>query len=126
MTTLARTTCLYLVLCSPRNYKPNKNVVLAMTDWTPHEVHETVSAYLKMLTLELSGQNYNKAAVNRVLIEKLGDRSKAAIEFKHCNISAALMELGFPVVQGYKPRRNFQRQALFDTLHRSENHSILS
>lgn len=87
-----------------------------MTDWTPHEVHETVSAYLKMLTLELSGQNYNKAAVNRVLIEKLGNRSKAAIEFKHCNISAALMELGFPVIQGYKPRRNFQRQALFDDL----------
>ncbi|MEE9320088.1 MAG: DUF3883 domain-containing protein [Granulosicoccus sp.] len=97
-----------------------------MTDWTPHEVHETVSAYLQMLTLELSGQSYNKAAINRELIEKLDDRSKAAIEFKHGNISAALVELGFPVVQGYKPRRNFQRRALFESLIKqiSERHLL--
>jgi hypothetical protein len=79
-----------------------------------------------MLMLELSGQTYNKAAINRELIEKLDGRSKAAIEFKHCNISAALIELGFPVVQGYKPRCNFQRRALFEDLIKqiSERHLL--
>jgi hypothetical protein len=38
----------------------------------------------------------------------LNSRSRGSIEFKHQNISAVLIELGFPYVEGYKPRRNYQ------------------
>jgi hypothetical protein len=44
----------------------------------------------------------------------LNGRSEGAIEFKHCNISAVMIEFGFPHIPGYKQRRNFQRQALFE------------
>lgn len=84
------------------------------SDWTPHEVAATVAAYLRMLTLELSGQAYSKSEHRRVLQAQVPNRSAGAIEFKHCNISAVMMELGFPHISGYKQRRNFQRQALFE------------
>jgi hypothetical protein len=38
----------------------------------------------------------------------LRGRSAGAIEFKHANISAVLIELGFPYIDGYKPRANYQ------------------
>ncbi|MGB7344334.1 MAG: DUF3883 domain-containing protein, partial [Pirellulaceae bacterium] len=39
---------------------------------------------------------------------KLNGRTEGSIEFKHANISAALIEEGFPYIDGYKPRSNFQ------------------
>ena len=87
-------------------------------DWTPAEVAATVAAYLKMLTMELTGQAYNKSEHRRALHQLLPGRSEGAIEFKHCNISAVMMELGFPHIPGYKQRRNFQRQALFEEVTR--------
>lgn len=81
--------------------------------WSDDEVAFTVASYFDMLMLELSGQRYSKSAMRRDLLPKLDHRSEGAIEFKHCNISAALEELGVPYVRGYKPRRNFQREALF-------------
>lgn len=74
-----------------------------------------------MLMCELQGQTINKAAENRRLLPHLRGRTKAAIEFKHCNISAALVEIGIPHIAGYKPRRNFQRQALFTALEQQLN-----
>lgn len=88
------------------------------SDWTPEEVAATVAAYLRMLTMELTGQAYNKSEHRRALHELLPDRSEGAIEFKHCNISAVMIELGFPHIPGYKQRRNFQRQALFEEVTR--------
>lgn len=61
-----------------------------------------------MLALELRGEPYNKAAHNRRLIAVLNGRSRQAVEFKHANISAVLIELGFPYIAGYKPRGNYQ------------------
>ena len=84
------------------------------SDWTPEEVAATIAAYLRMLTMELTGQAYNKSEHRRALHQLLPGRSEGAIEFKHCNISAVMMELGFQHVPGYKQRRNFQRQALFE------------
>lgn len=83
-------------------------------DWTPEEVAATVAAYLRMLTLELVGQAYNKSAHRRELRRLLPDRSEGAIEFKHGNVSAVMIELGYPYIRGYRPLRNFQRQALFE------------
>lgn len=61
-----------------------------------------------MLALELRGQDYNKAERNRELQKLLPARSRGSIEFKHANISAVMIEMGYPYVDGYKPRSNFQ------------------
>lgn len=44
-------------------------------------------------------------------------RSDASIEFKHANISAALVDLGFQYIDGYKPRFNYQ-ELLADVVER--------
>jgi len=77
-------------------------------DWTRIEVEATVADYLHMLVLELSGQSYNKSAHRRALLSKLSNRSDAAVELKHQNISAILRDMGFPWIAGYKPRGHFQ------------------
>lgn len=77
-------------------------------DWSREEVEAIVADYLQMLTLELAGQTYNKTIHRRKLQEKLQDRSDASIEFKHGNVSAAMIDLGFPYIRGYKPRANYQ------------------
>ena len=77
-------------------------------DWSPAEVEATVSDYFAMLTKELRGEPLNKADHNRRLLALLPNRSRGAIEFKHANISAVLIELGYPYVDGYKPRSNYQ------------------
>lgn len=77
-------------------------------DWSPEEVAATVTDYFAMLALELRGEPFNKRDHNRRLQELLRDRSGGAIEFKHQNISAVLVELGFPYIEGYKPRSNYQ------------------
>lgn len=61
-----------------------------------------------MLASELRGEAFNKAAHNRALRARLDDRSPGAVERKHQNISAVLIELGFPYINGYKPLRNIQ------------------
>src|SRR2546422_1022574 len=78
-------------------------------NWSREEVEATVTDYFNMLSNELRGEAYNKAEHNRHLQKLLAERSKAAIELKHQNISAILIELGYPYIDGYKPRRNYQR-----------------
>ncbi len=56
-----------------------------------------------------SGEAFNKSERRRDLQPKLNSRSGAAIEFKRQNISAALLDLGLPTIDGYKPARNYQR-----------------
>lgn len=76
--------------------------------WSQIEVEAIVADYLKMLCLELAGQVFSKAAHRRALLEKLNGRSPASVEFKHCNISAVMVDLGFPYIRGYQPRGNYQ------------------
>ncbi|MHA6288674.1 protein NO VEIN domain-containing protein [Maricaulis sp. CAU 1757] len=71
------------------------------------EVAAIVAAYLDLLVDDLAGRATNKAALNRQLQQQTG-RSRGSIEFKMCNISAVMDELGLPWVRGYAPRRNFQ------------------
>ncbi|QEI09417.1 DUF3883 domain-containing protein [Pigmentiphaga aceris] len=61
-----------------------------------------------MLTFELNGQRYNKKAHATALAQKLDGRSLGSIEFKRGNISAVMLSLGYPYINGYKPRSNFQ------------------
>lgn len=65
-----------------------------------------------MLRFELDGQAFNKAEHRRALMVRLDNRSHSAIELKHQNISAVLIEMGIPYIDGYKPRSNYQRSIL--------------
>lgn len=76
--------------------------------WSREEVEACVADYLRMLTLELSGQAYNKTTHRRALLTKLDGRSESSIEQKHRNISGVMMELGFPPIDGYKRLDNYQ------------------
>lgn len=78
-------------------------------DWSREEVEATVADYLAMLTSDLAGVAYNKAAHRRALVVRLEGRSEQSIEFKHANISQVLIELGLPYIPGYKPRSNYQQ-----------------
>jgi len=76
--------------------------------WSREEVEATVSDYFEMLAMELCGEQFNKAEHNRNLQKLLNNRTKAAIELKHQNISAVLIDLGYPYIDGYKPLPNYQ------------------
>lgn len=78
------------------------------SDWSRQEVEAIVDDYLSMLASELAGTAYNKAAHRRALLPLLSGRSAQSIEFKHANISAALLDAGFPYIAGYRPRSNYQ------------------
>jgi hypothetical protein len=65
-----------------------------------------------MLRAELAGDIYSKADHNRLLRERLDGRSKGSVEFKHQNISAVLIGMGLPYIEGYRPARNYQKTVL--------------
>lgn len=65
--------------------------------------------YFDMLRSELLGAAYSKTAHRRELSRLLHERSDAAIERKHQNISAVLLKLGLPPIDGYKPLGNYQK-----------------
>lgn len=80
--------------------------------WSDSEVEAAVADYFHMLRLELTGNQFNKTKHRRALMEQLNDRSEGSIELKHQNISAVLIEMGIPYIDGYKPRFNYQRSLL--------------
>lgn len=77
-------------------------------EWSREEVEAIVADYLQMLTMELAGQSFNKTQHRQRLQGQLSGRSNASIEFKHCNISAVMLHLGFPYIRGYQPRSSYQ------------------
>ena len=81
---------------------------MQFSDWSRQEVEATVRDYLDMLVFELRGEPFNKAAHNEALRARLDGRTRGAVERKHQNISAVLIELGFPYINGYKPLVNIQ------------------
>ena len=83
-------------------------------DWTAREIDAIVEDYFSMLEDEQEGRHYNKVSHNRELRTIIA-RSSGSIEYKHCNISAALSILGLPYIQGYRPRSNLQK-ALYEAI----------
>jgi hypothetical protein len=77
-------------------------------DWSREEVEAIVEDYLAMLGAELARTPYNKGAHRKALLTRLSNRSAKSIEFKHANISAALLDAGFPYIKGYKPLSHYQ------------------
>lgn len=80
---------------------------MSSSDWSDPENDAVVASYFAMLSDELSGRPYVKAAQNRLLQEQIR-RSRGSIEFKLCNVSAVCRGLGLPLIKGYQPRFNFQ------------------
>lgn len=76
--------------------------------WSDKEVELVVANYLSMLRDELKGISVNKTFHRKNLAQLLNGRSDGSIEFKHQNISAVLIKLGQPYINGYKPRWNYQ------------------
>ena len=77
-------------------------------DWSRIEVEACVADYLKMLTLQLNGQRFNKSERIHALMQRLDGRSKGSVEYKFRNVSAVMQELGWPTVNGYKALENYQ------------------
>jgi hypothetical protein len=75
--------------------------------WSRDEVEATVGDYFDMLRTELAGLAYRQTVHNDRL-RRVVRRSKGSVEFKHANISAVLTLHGYPYIDGYKPRSNFQ------------------
>jgi len=77
------------------------------SEWTDAELEAAVKSYLWMLEQEKNGKPYNKSAVNKTLRDGiLARRSRGSIEYRMENISAALLELCLPWIEGYKPHGN--------------------
>ena len=83
--------------------------------WSIKEVQAIVDDYFDMLSLELQDKAYKKSDHRDQLLKSI-DRSAGAIEYKHQNISAVLLELGMPYISGYKPARNYQKKLLPDII----------
>ena len=81
--------------------------VAGLGDWTPSELKLIVADYSSMLRKELTHEAYSKTEHRRALIQSI-HRTEGSIERKHQNISAVLMTLGLPWIDGYKPLGNFQ------------------
>jgi len=84
--------------------------------WSWQECELIVADYFQMLENELRGEKYNKSEHNRKLQDLLKNRSKGSIEKKHQNISAILNEIGAPIIDGYKPLSNYQKNILPDII----------
>jgi Protein NO VEIN, C-terminal len=80
-----------------------------MAAWGRAEVEAIVVDYFDMLRKDLAGEPYSKTAHRSALAARLDARSNGSIEFKHANISAVLIGLGLPYIDGYKPRGNYQQ-----------------
>ena len=77
------------------------------TNWSREEVDRVVRDYLEMLRLEQAGASYNKSERRRRLMQRI-DRSNGSIERKRQNISAVMVDLGLPRIEGYLPAKNYQ------------------
>lgn len=78
-----------------------------MAHWSTTENEVVLTEYFAMLEQELAGQDYVKVRHNQRVQDRTG-RSKVSVGFKFQNISAALLDLNAPWVEGYKPARNYQ------------------
>lgn len=96
-------------------------------NWDWLECEEIVGDYLEMLAKHFRGESLNKTAHREALQKRLRDRNGAAIEFKHRNISAVMVELGLPYLPGYRPAFNYQAQLKQAVLARLANrHELLA
>ncbi|MBM7766589.1 hypothetical protein [Glutamicibacter nicotianae] len=86
-----------------------KTLVVGTGGWGDQELEVLISEYFEMLRAELNGNSYVKRRHNEVVVNLTG-RTASSVEFKFCNLSAVLIDLGLPYIRGYKPRSNYQKR----------------
>jgi Protein NO VEIN, C-terminal len=87
--------------------------------WSRAEVEATVASYFRMLEFGLRGESFSKTEHRNALLPVLDHRTGGAVERKHQNISAILIEEKVPYISGYKPLGNYQqllREVVLDEL----------
>lgn len=94
--------------------------------WSDVEVRAVVADYFAMLEKELRGIPYSKTDHRRALRPLLSGRSDTAIERKHQNITAVLIEARFPYIRGYKPLSQYQGLLADVVLEHIEDDAVLS
>lgn len=80
-------------------------------DWSGADLDLVVGDYFVMLGKTLAGQTVQTAAHQRAL-RFVSGRSGAAIEWKQCEISAALTLIGVPILREFQPRWNLADELL--------------
>lgn len=76
--------------------------------WSDEEAALTVAAYLDMFRRDLAGEQVVKSREYAAIAEQLDHRSPKAVEYKFQNISAVLVELDLPPMDGLRPAWNYQ------------------
>lgn len=82
--------------------------------WSVDELEACVVAYLRMLSMEISGEKYSKAEVNKYLRKDGLNRTKASIEYRMQNLSSFFMEMKVPTIPGYKPSANIGKNVFLE------------
>lgn len=77
-------------------------------EWSNMELDVIVADYFNMLEGELAGDSFSKADHRRMILPLLNNRTEGSIEYKYQNISAVMISLGLPYIEGYKPAWNYQ------------------
>jgi hypothetical protein len=90
--------------------KPTPPATARNPPWNAEENDAVIAAYFWMLDEQDAFRDFNKAAKYRELMaEPLHRRSRQAIEYKMCNISAIFQQHGLEWVEGLAPRSNSQQ-----------------
>ena len=78
-----------------------------LVTWSQAEIQVAVEAYVLMLRIQQAGLPLNKVAVRNIFLPQLSrKRSAKSWDYRMCNISALLVDLGLPYVKGFKPLPN--------------------
>lgn len=92
---------------------PAKRATQLRTGWTDTETMALVGIYDVMLALSAAGrlgrakgQTSKAQLVRSYMATDAPTRSKGSVEAKLMNLSAVRVELGLPIVNGYKPLPN--------------------
>jgi hypothetical protein len=72
-------------------------------NWSDHENRVIIDAYYRLMKAQDAGKPLNKAQLARETLPLLNNRSKGSYEAKLMNVSAAMVSIGLPYVQGYLP-----------------------
>ena len=84
----------------------------ARRNWSEREQRLICLAYTVLMAKEKRGQETNKAALCRLVLPHLENRTRGSYELKMMNVSAALESLAFDEyvpVKGYKPYGHAQK-----------------
>ena len=112
------TLSLTLSLMQTYSQDATRRAAQSRTAWTDAETLSLCALYGHMLDLQTVGHlgrgktengtpRVSKAVLVRAWIaEHAPDRSKGSVEAKLMNLSAARIEMGLPIVDGYKPLQN--------------------